>query len=201
MVRSLTPDRREHLLRFRRLTVELQAAMKRRGRESPAERNRLAQEVGVTPETVWGYSTGRIIPSMTAVARLADALSWGRLVTLSEELRTKACVVCDQPFLDSTHDLKRVACNEAHKRTHATRQRRGSRAEALTITSRMLERHRQAVGAFCRACSDSGICPDRSCELRPVSPLPLKAGEQWAEVIARAPWTSSRPREASGGQT
>jgi hypothetical protein len=53
------------------------------------------------------------------------------------------------------------------------------------IARRQLALHRGAVGKFCRWCSSDGMCPDANCLLRPVSPLPLPRGEQWAEVRAR----------------
>lgn len=171
-------------------------AMTRRGLEGLAGRKELAAMVGVTPETVWSWATGRMTPSHETAAKLSDVLGHEGLIRLSERLRTKACVVCGQPFVDVTSSLKRLACCEAHKRTHATRVRRGiyadDKAESLSITGRMLAMHRDAVGAFCRQCAD--VCPEARCPLRSVSPVPLPRGEQWAELQRRTPWLAGRAK-------
>jgi hypothetical protein len=180
--------RPEHLARFAALTEHVQRAIARRHLEDAAGRRWIAAECGVDKAHIWAIWTGRSIPSVTLVAKLADVLHAPDLIRTSNAIRTKACAICGQPYLDSTGELKRLYCGDSCHKTALSRQRRGSHLESIAITRRMLERHRDAVGKFCRACACDSVCPDAECVLRPVSPLPLPRGQQWAEVRKRATW-------------
>jgi len=182
------PRRPEHLLRFASLTAEFQKALKVRGRESAKGRAVIAEEIGVSAGTMWSLSTGRSTPSPTLVAKLADVLSWPRLVVLSEEIRGKECATCGQPFIDPTAELRGLYCSKKCRGTGDSRNKRESISERAAITKRQLARHRDAIGRFCRSCSPGGVCPDSKCELRVVSPLPLPRGQQWLELHGRAEW-------------
>lgn len=176
----------EHLARFAALTDGVRRAIERQGLESAAGRRWIAAECGVDKAHIWGIWTGRTVPSPTVVAQLADVLHAPNLVRTSNAIRSRECVVCGQPFIDSTNEMKRMYCGRGCQHSAGSRQRRGNKVESIAITRRMLDRHRDAVGKFCRACTDS-ICPDAKCALRPVSPMPLPRGLQWDEVRTRMP--------------
>lgn len=180
--------RPEHLLRFAALTAEVQQALRVRGKDSPKGRAEVAAEAGVTSGTLWALWSGRQSPSPTLTARLADVLSWPRLVTISESIRQRECAVCGQRFIDPTAELRGLYCSKRCRGTGDSRNKRESKHVRVAIIARQLERHREAVARFCRHCALDGVCPDNTCDLRPVSPLPLPRGQQWLELHGRAKW-------------
>lgn len=181
----------EHMLYFRPLTVAIQAALERRGITAHTSKVALAATIGCRPETVWAIQTGRMVPGVEFVARLADALDAANLITISDRLRSKNCAVCEQPFVDSTSAFNRVYCCITCHGTGNARNKREMKQEKLVVQVRLLDKHRLAVAAFCNRCTDS-VCPDATCELRPVSPKPLPRGQRVAEVRRLAPWVRSR---------
>jgi hypothetical protein len=181
--------RQEHLDRYAPITKTLQAALAKREIKTSAQKSELAKECGISYSALWGISTGRRIPSPTTVKALSIALGWPYLVRESNRLRTKSCLVCERTFIDSTNEGKRIYCEEACRQTNQSRikreSERGKKQEHITITKKLLTRHRDAVDAFCRSCCPEGVCDNPSCELRPVSMMPLPRGQQWAEYRAR----------------
>lgn len=179
----------EHLQRYAPITKTLQSALRKRGITTGPQRLALAEECGISYSALWTFRTGKSIPSVTTVRALSHALDWPYLVRESNRLRTRSCPVCERTFIDSTNECKRVYCEEACRQTNQSRIKReemsGRKQEHITITKKMLARHRDAVDAFCRACVPDGVCHDPSCQLRPVSMMPLPRGQQWAEVRKR----------------
>lgn len=62
--------------------------------------------------------------------------------------------------------------------------KRGTR---LTTLETMVERHRAAAAAFCEACEPDGYCRTPTCELRSISPLPLRNDTRDVREAVKAP--------------
>jgi len=91
----------------------------------------------------------------------------------------------------TTHSVSRKALQRAANEYATSGSKRGTR---LTTLETMLERHRAAAGAFCRSCEPDGLCQTPTCELRPLSPLPLANDRRSLTTAVKA---SGRWRGAS----
>ena len=147
----------------------------------------LAAEVGCDHNYINTLRRGEHWPSHVMAVRLAEALMVPRLAAMSLERVQRYCDVCGRGFLlRSARGKTKKRCSKrctvtANRRNAAERDRvRGIRDKALRERVGMISRvrlteHQEAVAAFCRACEPEGLCRTATCELRPVSPLPLVA--------------------------
>jgi len=151
----------------RSLPAELKRAMEYRGMNA----RELGRRLGVAKTQVHGWRRGRYLPRHGTVLRIAEALEWDGLVTVSLEVRTRTCVVCEAIIVStSTGAMARRYCSPECQRTGYARSATEARRAREVVLKRRLTIVHQAIGEFCRRCAD-GICPDASCELHHVSPF------------------------------
>lgn len=162
---SADSPRRRHAIRFGRL---LDATLRARG----VSRRSLALRLGTSPGLVWQWCAGNNLPRLESALRLADALGEPRLAAIVREARTAPCEACGAPVLAEGGRPVRY-CSEACRAVRNAMRGGVPSRERAVVAERRLAIHRDAVAAFCRACCPDGLCDDATCDLRPVSPLPL----------------------------
>jgi hypothetical protein len=128
--------------------------------------------------------TGGCLPSQAVVVRLAEALGWDRLITLSLELRTRVCLGCGREFVDRTARLHAVRCSKRCKNTHVRAIRAAARGEVIATRNVTVVRLEESVARFkdllavhCWSCEPDGVCrnagamsDDEDCVWRDVTP-------------------------------
>ena len=151
---------------MRTVGAELRVAMDRRKMGSAA----LGRALGVSPRQVSGWLRGPGLPRHATVVRMADILQWERLVSASLAARVRDCATCGAVILPAAdlHGQRRY-CSPGCQRTGHARRTTEGRIENVGTYRRRLGEASRAIAAFCRRCSD-GYCPDKRCELNPVSP-------------------------------
>lgn len=148
------------------------SARTRRGMTNTEVRMRL----GVSDNAVSRWATGQRLPHHERAVGLAEMLDAPHLARLSIELRGRTCVICERAFIDMSARLHGRCCSPACRARYGDQ---GNAAKAARtrvrgeLARRRLTIHQEAVTAFCRACEPEGLCRTSTCELRPVSPLPL----------------------------
>lgn len=158
-------------------SVQLRIAMTRRRVMSKD----LAAQVGLGKATMTNLRSGKATPTIRAAEKLADALEWPSLRDIAIAARSLTCALCDAPFIIGSTSKRTgrrycgVRCAQA---AHARIERDRTRVKTLTetrMTRQRLADHQEAVGMFCRnVCEPEGLmCPDASCPLSRVTPLPL----------------------------
>lgn len=152
---------------------EVKRAMTAKGLTQTA----LARSVGYGATNLHKVIAGERIPAPEIVAAMADVLGRPALVDLAVAVKTTDCAMCGAPFVKHFRKPGTRYCGRPCQRAAAARQSRDShRRKALSetrMTRQRLDQHQLAVLAFCRRCEPDGVCRDRGCELRPVSPLRL----------------------------
>ncbi len=148
---------------------------------------RLAQEMGVPRETVYGWKTRGMVPFVKNAAKLATLLDSPAIATMILEIRTKKCQACGKVFtvdgVGRKHNTA-VACSRkcGYRRTkilERAQRQDGIIRERWTLETQMEEaraerdKARAAIRRFCLSCEWDGICKTPECELRDESPLPL----------------------------
>jgi len=133
----------------------------------------LAKVLGIRAERLSQFRTGVHLPAQDVAVMLADALQWDSLATLALEVRKKDCLICGVTFYDHSLTLNRKFCCKDCHRAEYMRAKRGFVQERVTITQHRLTKHEEAVRAMCLQCEPEGLCRDRGCPLRAVSPLPV----------------------------
>lgn len=130
----------------------------------------------MNPESLRRLLQGRIVPRMETAVALGEALEWESLPMVAAQLRTKVCRMCKKRFLDASPQLAGEACSEACKNRVMKRARGVAHTKELSIAQRRTGIVELAVAAFCARCEPASLCRQPTCELRPVSPLPLAVG-------------------------
>ena len=136
------------------------------------------RETGLSLSNLYKMRQGDRLVTLEVAQQLADALDMPTLSLAVLEMRTKQCEVCHAWFVDRgrSHDARTCStpCLTARRQRDARRMTAEARERQHLVMKRRMERYTLAVMAFCRACEPEGMCRNRSCELRDVSPLPLK---------------------------
>lgn len=140
----------------------------------------LARETPISSSCLMKMKRGERIISLEVAERLAHALDMPALSLGVIEMRTKTCVVCNGTFVDRGKNHYARTCSDACLSTRRMREARQVTHERLgrqhLVMKRRIEKYTLSVLAFCRACEPEGMCRTPKCELRTVSPLPLKKG-------------------------
>jgi hypothetical protein len=130
----------------------------------------------ISRSTLMNALSGNDTPSIETAERLADVLGWPSLVDVARRSREGRCAICGAPFLAATHATKRRYCgSNCTQIAHMRLARESQRKRTLTDTRLVKQRlaiYQESVAAFCRQCGDTE-CPDATCLLRELSPLPL----------------------------
>ena len=148
----------------------------------------IARETGMSTSTIYKIRDGNRVPAIETGAKLAEVLDMPALGLAVIELRTKQCIICTGTYVDRGRNNYARCCGVACGRT--LRQRKDRQAaedyygRLQIIARRRMDKYTRSVLAFCRACEPEGMCRRASCELRPVSPLPLKASAP-SSTVAR----------------
>lgn len=144
-------------------------------RERRVSSQGLAAAVGVHETTVAHWRTGADTPMLDTAARIAEELHRPALFEMVKAERTRECEECRAPFVtNSRHAARRRFCG-ANCQERAWYRRTRSPEARFGVTARnKLRIYQEAVAAFCAVCEPEGLCRTPSCELRPVSPLPLR---------------------------
>jgi transcriptional regulator with XRE-family HTH domain len=145
----------------------LRRALSRRGYTQA----RLAREIGLSPRAIGQWLRGDSVPTLAHVKLAADLLAFPSLADAAVKTLRHDCAICGRSFL--THGRRRRVCGDNCATVLRTRRLRQRRVMFDRAVGNRLREHSEAVFAFCRACEPEGLCRTASCELRPVSPLPL----------------------------
>lgn len=153
-----------------------------------------ARVVGIGRTAIDHYRTGQVLPKTATARALAELLDWPKLAEIITAART---FVCQRPGCGRTYRhegggprryctpacvTQAEAQRTATKRLRQAGQKGDGRLRSAAIAqlrsaARIAdERARvaeEAIAAMCRSCEPMGLCRTPSCELRPVSPLPL----------------------------
>lgn len=150
----------------------------------------IAEETGIAPSTIYKIRNGNRVPAIQTGARLAEVLDMPILGLAVIEMRTKQCFVCTGTYVDHGRQNTAKCCGVKCGRSLRQRKERQASSEYYgrlhVIARRRMDKYTRAVLAFCRACEPEGMCRNASCELRPVSPLPLKANAPSSTVARTA---------------
>lgn len=177
-----------------RFGVELTRVMAKR----KVGRRRLAAVLGMRSSSIIAHwRSGNGLPRVDQAVRLTEALDAPILLTIVESVRMGKCENCAKPFLNEGGGPKRY-CSELCRKVKAKVRAGSTPRLRAAVAERRLADHRVAVEAMCHACEPDGHCHDRTCALRPVSPLPLITMALVEEATpAPGPWGSSRNRTRS----
>jgi hypothetical protein len=133
---------------------------------------------------------GRALPRLDRAIKLAEALDWPALATITREGRTGTCQRdgCTQTFI-TEGGKARLYCGPrcykiAHEYglgfAHAARKKVGGPQAELLMQAAMgraaqdeIGELRRAVAHMCAECEPEGYCRTPACPLRGSSPLPL----------------------------
>lgn len=157
----------------------LKALMARRG----MTQRQTGEVIGVTSAAVSRWVKGDALPSQQAAARLIDHFGSQALATMLADLRGLDCHQCGRRFERSAKRGRFCSrtCWQRWWNQEHVKQRLGDRADLLVSIRNEnddlryeVQRKDAAVERFCRACEIDGLCKTADCELRDVSPLPLK---------------------------
>ena len=164
-----------------RFGQELERALEKRG----VGTRTVADALHGGRTSIMYWRTGRMLPRLETARRLAEVLDWPKLATLAAELRRKACLVCGTSFVDDSGSDNRRYCS---KSCQSVKNKRvvglDRRARAATAERKLLLASR-AIAAYCAACEPEGYCYAAECELRSVSPLPLR--QERSEITPAKP--------------
>jgi hypothetical protein len=145
-------------------------------------------ETGVSLSALYKIRRGLSVPSIQTAARLAEVLDMPSIGEAALALRTKQCIVCTGTFVDRGRNNTGRCCGQQCSQVMRVRRERKASEEYFgrlhVIARRRMSTYTRAVLAFCSACEPEGMCRKASCELRPVSPLPLK-GSAKSSTVAR----------------
>jgi hypothetical protein len=109
--------------------------------------------------------------------RLAEALTWEGLASISLAQRLGTCELCGASFVSRERGgNRRRYCKRACILTAQRRRNKEKVRESAAVAMHRLHDHQEAVLAMCMGCAD-GQCPDGTCALRGVSPFPLAKGQ------------------------
>ena len=157
----------------------------------------IARETGLSHSTLYKIRDGNRVPAIQTGAKLAEVLDMPVLGLSVIEMRTKQCIICTGTYVDHGRQNTAKCCGVKCGRSLRQRKERKASTEYYgrlhVIARRRMDKYTRAVLAFCKACEPEGMCRRASCELRPVSPLPLKESARSSTV---APIVATR-----GGRT
>lgn len=128
------------------------------------------------------WCKGDVLPSLDQARELAEALSDPKILEIVQEGRMLTCPVCQRRF-EWIGGGRATYCSDRCRKYGANSVNR--RRSNIALVENELALFRDRVVAFCTACELDGICKTADCELRPVSPLPLRAP---VDVDAAQPW-------------
>lgn len=136
----------------------------------------LAAITGISTSNLCRIAHGSM-PTAETARLVAEALDRPGILERAIAARTKVCEVCGASFVDGGRNNTARCCRLECQRTR--HQRKVRNVESLSLRGRAevaenrLELYQSAVERFCLECEPEGMCRDRACGLRPVSPLPL----------------------------
>lgn len=180
VVLSSTSRRKSHAIAFGK---ELARAIEVRYTTKAA----VADTVGLAYSVIRHYIRGYGLPKVSTAQKLADALSWPKLVEVATAGRTAECRTCHRPFIDE--GTQKAFCSnlcmiiDQKKNRGVDGRKRAAIAEGtMRLALVDLDTFKTAVGSFCRSCEPDGICRQSDCSLRSVSPLPLSMSGEMALI-------------------
>lgn len=128
------------------------------------------------------WCKGDVLPSIDQARELAEALSDPKILEIVQAGRMLTCPVCQRQF-EWIGGGRATYCSDRCRKYGANDLSR--RRSNIAMVENELALFRDRVAAFCGDCELDGICKTAECELRPVSPLPLRAA---VDVEAAQPW-------------
>jgi hypothetical protein len=156
----------------------LNAAMTERG----ASVNEVARRSGIGAQSIVNYRRGKTLPKHASCDRLATALDWPRLSTISRVLRTRRCKIsdCGRQFTSMMTNHRRLYCSIKCQQSAYARRKRGKAGQAYRLAIKRQALAQGAIDAMCKACEPADrICRDAggdgtgTCPLRAFSPFPF----------------------------
>lgn len=120
------------------------------------------------------WVNGQTLPSLGFLDQVAFVLETPELNYIIGRAWKKNCLICDIEFTANSHKGVKIYCSAACKSVS----KKLAYGPAKKIKKTPLEAEallgRLVISEFCNDCSGGdGLCPDRGCGLRPISPLPL----------------------------
>jgi len=136
----------------------------------------LAKQSGLSYNSIKGYRMAHKFPLPQSAEVLAEALDAPVLRQIARiEIQ---CIVCRKAYIVGSQKPRTVCSDACYKTAYSRanhKKHKRNRKNALSRANREIKRHREAVRLHCLSCTGGEtICPMADCELRPVSPLPLR---------------------------
>ncbi len=177
MTTALPPDshRRVH---SRKLGAHLTAVLAARR----ISKRGLALTLSTSRSLLILWCKGDVLPSLDQARELAEALADPKVLEIVMAGRMLTCPVCSKTF-EWRGGGRATYCSDRCRKYGANAANR--RRSNLPMVESELAIFKDSVAGFCAACEPDGICKTPSCQLRPVSPLPLRSA---IEVAAAQPW-------------
>jgi transcriptional regulator with XRE-family HTH domain len=120
------------------------------------------------------WVNGVALPSPDRIDSVANVLDSPELITFITRAWKRNCLICDIEYTANTAKGVKLYCSPsckhvAKKLNYApAKMAKKNPLEAEALLGRLV------ISEFCNDCSGgNGLCPDRECGLRPISPLPL----------------------------
>lgn len=120
------------------------------------------------------WVAGASLPAVDKADQIANVLDSPELLGLIARAWKRNCLICDIEFTANSHKGIKLYCSSTCKNTSKklnfapAKKAKKTPLEAEALLGRLV------VSNFCNDCSGGdGLCPDRECNLRPISPLPL----------------------------
>jgi len=142
----------------------------------------LAQTLSTSRSLLTLWCKGDVLPSLDQARELSEALADPSILKIVMAGRMLTCPVCSRTF-EWRGGGRATYCSDRCRKYGANAATR--RRSNLPMVESALAMHKAVVATFCGACEPDGICKTPACDLRPVSPLPLRSA---IEVDAAQPW-------------
>lgn len=150
-------------------STELRRSLDRNGLTAAT----LAQQLSLSYHRVHHWVTGRSMPSLQTVAFIANHLSDDELSRAGIAVHNRECKNCGEIYTANSPQGSSKLCGRRCQRQNERVRQKSGRSMVKRNPDSYENKYRLAVANFCGGCEPGGICHNGSCDLRPVSPLPL----------------------------
>jgi hypothetical protein len=174
---NIVPDGKNvYASELKQKRIKFSSLLRREMKEQGKQSRFLSTELSVSPATVKSWRGGIALPTYENAVRLADAMNQPRLMEIARIDRD--CLTCNETFIVTGKTIGKAYCSRRCSNIAGWRRKAnlGMRDLQLIITieTEQNDQRRTAIADFCDKCTLGALCPDASCPLRPVSPIPLE---------------------------
>lgn len=172
-----TSHRRIHA---KKLGVHLTRLLAERG----LSKRGVAAELSTSRSLLTLWCKGQSLPSLEQALELSQAIGDDRILEIVRDGRMVTCPIDGTQF-EWRGGGPAVYCSDRCRKVGAAANQRKTRNTSIPKLEGELALLTDRIAAFCGSCEWDGICKTPDCELRAVSPLPLRLAPDVDEV---EPW-------------